>query len=450
MRTDIDHIDALVKQADPVDPLSMPGPDSPQAESIWERVQAASLDGYAPPPSGPRARRARRLVLSTMSVAAVAGAVILVLQLLPAPNLQAPSAAAAVLRHLAVEAAVAEPAAIPKGDHWLQSEFRVSYLVAPTHNGPDSGALRSARAVVTVNAETWANDLSQYCSQQVVTSVAFTSPASQQAWSTSEFGPPSTPQPQCGSGFLGMGGQGSGALDVASLPTDPAALAQALETGTTGIPALDQPFLGKHNYLTPFGRAVMLLVGPTLGATPALWSALLQAMATMPGVLLLGTETTHTGATGVGLAGSTGEGYRTTIVLSPSTGTLLEARNLLVFQLLAGLPNIGVLTIEWLDPTAIPQVVDANALPSSLAGQVPTGIVSAVTNPGVTLHHWNAWLSSVLPELPEDTSAGAAETSTPGVYGVSVVTHTPDPDVARIERVFQGSGLFHNIRSAKG
>jgi hypothetical protein len=384
-----------------------------------------------------------------MGVGAVAAVVILVLQLLPTPALQSPSAAAAVLRHLAGEAASAEPAPILKGDQWLQSEFQISYLVAPTHSGPESAALQSARAVITVNAEDWANDLSQYCSQQVVTSVAYNSPASQQAWSSRAFGLPSTPQSQCGSGFLGKGGQAPGTLDVAQLPTDPAALAKALETGTTGISALDQPLPGNH-HLTPFGRAVTLLVGPTLGATPALWSALLRAMATMPGVALLGTETTHSGATGVALAGATGEGLRTTIILSPSTGALIEARNLLVGQLLAGLPGIGVLTIQWLDPTGTPHVVDARSLPSSLAGLVPTGILSAVTNPGVTLHRWNAWLSSVLPELPGNPSAGAAVTSTPGVYGVSVVTHTPDPDVARLERLFQGSGLIHGIRSAKG
>jgi hypothetical protein len=168
-------------------------------------------------------------------------------------------------------------------------------------------------------------------------------------------------------------------------------------------------------------------------------------MATMPGVALLGTETTHSGATGVALAGATGDGYRTTIILSPSTGALLEARNLLVGQLIAGLP-FGVVTIQWIDPTGTPQVVDASMLPSSLARQVPTGIVSAVTNPGVTLDRWNAWLHSVLPNL----SAGAALTSAPGVYGVSVVTHTPNPDIASIKRLFQGSGLVHGIRSARG
>jgi hypothetical protein len=449
MRTDIDHIDALVKRVDPVGPLSLAGPDSPEAEGIWERVQAAtSLGTGAPSFSHPRPIRARRLVLPAISVGAVATAVILVLQFLPTPAMQAPSAAAAVLRHLADKAAAAEPAPILKGDQWLQSEFRVSYLVAPPHEGPESAALQSARAVVTVNAEDWANDLSQYCSQQVVTSVVYNSPASQQAWSSAGIGLPSTAQPECGSGFLGKDGQGSGTLDVAQLPTDPAGLAQALETGTTGIAALDQPLVGNHHF-TPFGRAVMLLVGPTLGATPALWSALLRAMAAMPGVALLGTETTDSGTTGVALAGATGEGYRTTIILSPSTGALLEARNVLAFQLVAGL-GIGVIAIQWLDPAGIPQVVDVNMLPSSLAGQVPTGIVSAVTNPGVTLNRWNTWLSSVLPELPGNPSAGAGVTSTPGVYGVSVVTRSPDPDVAGIKRLFQRSGLVHGIRSATG
>jgi hypothetical protein len=173
-------------------------------------------------------------------------------------------------------------------------------------------------------------------------------------------------------------------------------------------------------------------------------------MAMMPGVANLGTETTHRGTTGVALAGATGQGYRTTIILSPSTGALLEARNLLDFQLLAGLSTFGVLTIQWLDPVGTPQVVDASMLPSSLAGQVPTGIVSAVTNPGVTLDRWNAWLSSVLPGLPGNPSAGAGVISTPGVYGVSVVMHTPDPDVVRITRLFQESGLVHGIASAEG
>ena len=455
MRTDIERIDALVKGADPVDPLSLAGPDSQEADNIWERVQAAaSLGADASPFCRPRPRHGRRFALPVMGVGAAAAVVILVLQLLPSSALQSPSAAAAVLGHLAGKAAVAEPVPILKGDQWLQSEFRVSYLAAPSYSGPASTALRSARAVVAVNAEVWANDLTQTCSQQVVTLVAYNSPASQQAWASSRIGVPSTPQPQCGSGSLGRDSQTPGVLDVAQLPTDPAALAQALETGTTGISGLDEPAVPRsHHYLTPFGRAVMLLVGPTLGATPALWSALLRAMATMPGVTLIGTETTHSGTTGVALAGATGvatgEGDRATIILSPSTGALLEARNVWVNSLLEG-TGFGVLAIQWLDPAGLPQVVDSNMLPSSLAGQVPTGVVSAVTNPGVTLDRWNAWMGSVLlSEFPR-TSGGAGATSSPGVYNVWTVTFTPGPDVARIKRLYQESGLVHEIRSAKG
>ncbi|MGH9079240.1 MAG: hypothetical protein ACRDYE_04015 [Acidimicrobiales bacterium] len=191
-------------------------------------------------------------------------------------------------------------------------------------------------------------------------------------------------------------------------------------------------------------------MGPTFGSTPALWSALLQAMATMPGVELGGTETTHSGATGVALAGANGNGYRTTVILSPSTGALLEARNFMDGMLEAGLEGIGVLTIQWIDPVGAPQVVDTSEIPSSLAGQVPTGIVSALTDPGVTLNRWDAWLSSILPGLPGHPSASVGVTGTAGVYGVSVVTYAPEPDVGRIKALFDQSGLVHEIRSAQG
>jgi hypothetical protein len=392
-------------------------------------------------------RQTRRWAMAAAFGAGVS-ALLLVLLLLPTSALQSPSAAATALRHLARQAAAAEPPPILRGDQWLQSEFQVSYLVAPTQSVPASAELRSARAVVVVNVEDWMNDLSQYCSQQIVSSVAYDTPAGERAWSSSPSAVPSTQQPQCGSGFLGSDGLGSGGLDVAQLPTDPAALAHAIESGNTGLSALDQPLPG-NNYLTPFGRAVTLLVGPTLGATPALWSALLRATATMPGVVLQGNEMTHRGATGVALTGNTGDGHRTTVILSPSTGALLEARNLLVGQLLAGFP-FGVLTTRWLDPIGIPRVVDANMLPSSLAGQVPTGIVSAVTNPSVTLSRWNVWLRSVLSGIPGNPSDGAAATGTAGAYDVSVVTYTPDPDLPRIRGLFQASGLVHAIRSATG
>ena len=126
---------------------------------------------------------------------AVAAVVILVLQLLPTPALQHP-----VLQRLCCdtsrEAAAVEPTPVLKDDQWLQSEFRVSYLAAPPNRVPNPQRSDSARAVVTGTAESWANDLTQYCSQQVVTSVVYNSPASQQAWLSNGIGLPSTPQPQ--------------------------------------------------------------------------------------------------------------------------------------------------------------------------------------------------------------------------------------------------------------
>ena len=451
----MDHIDTLVKQADPIALLPRRGPDSPDAVAIWERLQAATssdtrrLSGPRPL-SGVQPRRARRVVLPVMGAITVAAVAAVVLQFLPTRALQAPSAAAAVLRHLAGKAATAPSAPALRDYQWLQSEFRLSYLAGPSHGAREPAAVEEARAVVTVDADVWANDLSQSCSQQVVTSVAYASPASRLAWSSSGLAPPSTPQPQCGVGFLGEATQSPGTLDVRGLPTDRSALAHALATGTTGIPLLDKPLVGER-HLTPFGRAVALLASPTIGGTPALWSALLQAMATMPGVALLGSEATHSGSTGVALAGATGEGYRTTIVLSPSTGALLEARNLLVEQLVAGAGgSIGVVAIQWLDPSGIPHVVNTSMLPSSLAGQVPTGIVSAVADAGVTQDRLHAWVGSILAELPRHIAADVGATGTPGGLGVSVITLTPGPDVARIRALFQSSGLFRSIRSANG
>ena len=128
MRTDFDHVDALVKRADPVNPLTLMGPDSPDAEDIWERVQAATLLDRDPSPVlRPGLARVRGLAPPVLAMGAFAAVVILVLQLLPTPALQPPSAAAAVLRHLARQAAIAERPPILKGDQWLQSD--VSGLV---------------------------------------------------------------------------------------------------------------------------------------------------------------------------------------------------------------------------------------------------------------------------------------------------------------------------------
>jgi len=111
----------------------------------------------------------------------------------------------------------------------------------------------------------------------------------------------------------------------------------------------------------------------------------------MPGVTLIGTEPTHSGTTGVALAGATGvataEGDRATIILSPSTGALWRRGT---SGPLRSKPERAseCWRFQWLDPAGLPQVWDSSMLPSSLAGQVPTGIVSAVTNPGVTLNRW--------------------------------------------------------------
>ena len=101
----------------------------------------------------------------------------------------------------------------------------------------------------------------------------------------------------------------------------------------------------------------------------------------MSGVTSLGHVTTHSGETGLGFAAPSGLG-QITLVLSPSSGKLLEAGNV-EDQVLEGAEGPGQAfanmadphgfafkgggeksIVRWLDPIASPTVV--NSIPSSL------------------------------------------------------------------------------------
>jgi hypothetical protein len=166
-------------------------------------------------------------------------------------------------------------------------------------------------------------------------------------------------------------------IDVADLPTDPGALAQQLQAGKTGIPAVDDMLPDSGNPDIAFQRAAVLLIGPTVGATPQFKSALYQAIALLPGVTSIGTTTTHNGQTGVGFAVSSPNGPAA-IVVDPATGALIEIRNLEDSSALTSLAehyvgNAGPLRItsygtqlQWLDPVGQPQLVPQSDLPSDV------------------------------------------------------------------------------------
>jgi hypothetical protein len=272
-----------------------------------------------------------------------------------------------------------------------------------------------------------------------------------------------TPNPPTASQCLqGEGGAappdaitGAGQLiDVSSLPTDSATLAQELESGTTGIPALDQllPDLAAPN--PGFQRAAMLLIGPTLGATSQFESTLYQAIALLPGVTALGPMTTHDGETGQGFASGPGSG-QSTIVVDPSDGQLLEVRDLddsdslssiAANYLGGGLMDVNEYSdqLQWLDPIDTPSVIGLSDLPAGLPVYV-----FATTKPGLSY-------DSALTEVHnlaqpyfsffKSIESGVTDSSNPNSSGLFQWSFAgPGPVVDQFMQTLRASGLFASV-----
>jgi hypothetical protein len=229
---------------------------------------------------------------------------------------------------------------------------------------------------ITASIQMWADNSSQACTASLFPTVESYSSSDQEALQYSGLGlnlGPDAAKPNLlctdQNTFLGNGGQlGIGVTNVARLATEPSVLAQELETAKTGSPALDQSFTqdapidepsGGPKYDKAFERAVLLLIGPTSGATPALSVALLKALPKIPGVEPIGVVRAHSGQSGVGFSGTTLAGT-TTVVLDPHTGVLIEARN----PDDAAFRNTDRVDIRWLDPIRHPTIVARASVPS--------------------------------------------------------------------------------------
>ena len=167
-----------------------------------------------------------------------------------------------------------------------------------------------------------------------------------------------------------------------------------------------------------------LLTTDLTDQTPAFSSALYDALALMPGIHALGETSTHTGSTGLGFDAPGGTlTDATTIVVDPARGALLEARNLWTIG-----PNDpfnafvapqspvqkegGTMrnVIQWLDPIGSASVVETSALPPVLAqeaGPLPTALITATANPGVSTQAIDALQIQVLNQFNSpETGAG--------------------------------------------
>jgi hypothetical protein len=319
--------------------------------------------------------------------------------------------------------------------------------------------------MIPATIDLWANGATTTCTQELFGSATFASATNEQAWVAA--GLQTQPSPNQASKCTVVDVVPSeavgvtGAVDVSGLPTDPGRLAQELENGTTGIGPLDNVPPSTLGANPGFSRAVLLLVGPIVSATAEFQVAVLNAIALLPGITLAGTETTHSGTTGVAFTAQTGPGT-TTVILSPSSGSLLEARNFLSFAFQSvgdavgssfGTPPGGgsrSVGIQWIDPVSTPTVV--NSLPAGIdnTGGPPSigpaiATISAVTKPGVTFDQLNSFENQAFPKLAGDPGWGGSESPTMGIYNVEVTVHAPDGNAEAVKALLVSSGLFTSV-----
>jgi len=409
-------------------------------------------------------KRPRRLVVMGGGGAAVA-ALLLVVLLVPNIASRQPVAAAVELRQIASNAASQSAPQLGAG-HYLSTEERVSLLASVAQVGPTPTPNAQATIGATVNQ--WTDEYGDTCISATSTPAQFATSANQAAWKAagvlnSPKGQPDTSCVTISPSPFGSPTEHGGIIDVSHLPTDPSVLAHQLSTGTTGIAGLDQLSLPKGEN-PGFDRAVYLLVSPTQGVTPEFTSALYSALALIPGIDILGDMTTHSGATGVAFAGDSTIG-RSVIVVDPTNGVLLEARNIESPTVYTGLgasylappptPSIGTeggsygLTVEWLDPVGSPTVVDS--LPSGLSLSQPTPVpaaIKAVTDLDVTYTQVSSLQDRLLNLLGSGVSSFSAASPALEARGETAPTSAGDKDVGIGWTLELGFGSVQDMRKA--
>jgi hypothetical protein len=395
-------------------------------------------------------------------VGATAVAVLVVVLVLPTAGRRPPAAAAAALRQVATTAASGTLPQLGTGQ-WLVTHDSVSFSANVGQVGASSAP--GAQATMHAAIEEWSDGAGDACTSASFDPAQFASSANRAAWTAAGLLVDPTDQPTLGcitvsattphNDFEG----GTGVIDVSGLPTDPSTLARQLIQGTTGIAALDR--LGPEQQQDAgFERAAIVLVGPTSGETPTFLAALYQALAMIPGIDALGNVVTHAGATGLGFAGSSAPGS-SAIVVDPTTGALLEARNIPTPVAFNGLISayetptptgrLGTegglygTAIEWLDPVGSSAVVGIGSLPRGF--EIPqqlalTGSIIATAKPDVAFAALLDLKATLAARYGAPTSSGyTASVATQADPGATTTTSpTPSPSTTGFVLAFTFSG----------
>jgi hypothetical protein len=302
--------ETLLRQVDPALRVDIPGPDSPEGL----RIRADALSERPGIGLAQQTVGRRTLGFSVGAVVAVAAAVVLLVVLLPASVGTFSSRASAALTRLAATAATV-PTTLGAGQY-AYTEFEGPVMTS-TGTQKTGGPSFTEYLIGTVQTWVTADGSGRRVTTTDPTPHFFTA-ADHAAWVASGS-PPAVIPPSQLTTVQAFGPNTASELNgpiplynVTGLPTNPTSLTeilnnenpgdQSLGTLPAGIKSLDFASSCSTAACTLFERAVALLQGPDIGATPALRQALFQVLAGVPGVELLGNTTDQAGQTGEGLA----------------------------------------------------------------------------------------------------------------------------------------------------
>jgi hypothetical protein len=268
----------------------------------------------------PTSRVARRVPLRRRWVASgvvvAVGVAALVAALLAVPNAgpgkSSPASAAEILRHTAL-IADSQPPLIPAPGQFLYVRILEASFGAQDYFSNPATRRPLSRSYEQELLEMWtAPSGPNRQASTVVGQPEFITAADRQIWA------------QAGSPLIESGYGGGGTpiyYDVADLPTDPSAMSEYFASQADLVQAADGPL----NRLWDFSTAATFL---ERGASGKQRAALLEYMATIPGVVDAGSGTTlGTRQTGTIFAmPSTAAGYTVQVIIDQATSEVLEQR----------------------------------------------------------------------------------------------------------------------------
>lgn len=347
------NLDTLIREVNPAPLDTLPGPESPEARAILEHVR-----------TGPPARQRHRVLVGalTLGTLAVAAAVVLlVAALLPGSPAHPSPAAAAALDHLA-EVAALQPAVNPPGPGQYEYTESVETYQSCNLDKPAYCYFLPEHRQIWIGWDGSGRILETFGTPSFVT------PTDRANWESSGSPPLSTAPSDT---TFGPHTLSDGPVGLASLPTDPSALAAALAAGKLeGVP---------HSPAEEFVQIGDLL--RETDAAPALRAAAYQVAATLPGVEVLGRIADHSGRIGIGVA-STLAGVRNELIFDPSTSALLGEEGVVVGPQ-AGEP-IGTVN-DWAVYLSSGIVNSLSSTPTGAAPPAPPVSCTAVTTPPTTV-----------------------------------------------------------------